>query len=205
MAASDEGALSDLASETGKSGKSNDGNHDDVSSGAELQCLGCDISSKDHCPIAVKKAKREGQRTKGKAHPAVMWGKKTTRRIMTRRGKVLKVKRACGAFCMLCMSIVRKEVKKGRYKKMARKDATDALKQKLIKGGSDKQKFKEKNKEAVHLRSGGRSRIHSYKTDVTQRSEVIDDIIEPKMEFWLLDQYEAESGDPAKKTVPKSA
>ena len=35
-----------------------------------------------------------------------------------------------------------------------------------------------------------------YKTDVQQRHEVIDDLIEPTMQFWELEQYQEEFGDP---------
>ena len=166
----------------------------DASSSPELDCIGCDISSKELCPIAVKKAKRDGQAV---PDVRVVWGKTTSRRITTRRGKRVKVNRKTGVYCGLCANIVRKEVKKPSYAKTPKKAAMAAIKKALTRGGSMKEKFKAKVKEAIHQRSGGRSRVTKYKTDVAKRAERVDDIIEPGFEFWELAIYKEEYGDPA--------
>ena len=48
----------------------------------------------------------------------------------------------------------------------------------------------------MHLRAGGRSRINEYKEAVIQAEEVIQDIMLPKCQFWTLQSYKEEYGDP---------
>ena len=50
--------------------------------------------------------------------------------------------------------------------------------------------------EAVHLRSGGRSRIHKYKTSVKKSTQVIDDLVEGGVAIWLLNNYIKKVGEP---------
>ncbi len=83
MAASgSEDALEGIASPV--KGSEKDPESDDESSMGEQVCIGCDISSRDPCPIAVRKNKKEKGRALGKV-PRVAWGKTTSKKFRSSR------------------------------------------------------------------------------------------------------------------------
>eukprot|EP00969_Alexandrium_andersonii_P365296 15465913-Alexandrium_andersonii.AAC.1 len=90
-------------------------------------------------------------------------------------------------------------LKTGKYKKADAKNkgaGIKLVKAALTQKAEDKEKFTACHSEAVHLRAGGRSRINNYKESVVSTSERVSDLLAPKVQFWCLEDYKAEFGDP---------
>ena len=101
--------------------KSWDDDAGSVSDSLELECVACKISSKQGCPIAARRAAlgQESLEPSGnrKGEVRVGWGKYTARKLKTRSGRKVKVRRRCGVWCRTCTNILRKLTKRKKYKK----------------------------------------------------------------------------------------
>jgi len=119
LGASELGAGSDEDFDAGQGGESD--------TSAELTCIGCDITSKSHCPVAKKK--RE-------PFTKVKWGKQTSRRVKDKFGKHRKKNVRCGSWCSLCVRLCDRKIKHDRRfasiaKKQGPRAATNKIKQAL--------------------------------------------------------------------------
>ena len=112
------------------------------------------------------------------------------------------MKQTCGEWCRICWNIAHKRLVTYKKYKLAESKqkghGLKTLKEHLAKCGDEKNIFRDMNKEAIHLRAGGRSRIQQYKAKVKAREEMIHDIEAPGRDFWLLEEYEEECGKVAK-------
>ena len=169
---------------------------------AQLSCVGCGIGSNAENPIIKERKQRKGK---------VLWGKTTTRRFK-KKGKKVKKKMACGEWCRVCNNMVRKEVKRGKYKKAEQRTKGDGkrlIKDDIKKLGPERTRWRHNNKEWIHLKNGGRSRVNSFSETVKVKDEKVHEIKAPRKQFDLLKKYKDKFGDPKKnkakvvsKTVP---
>lgn len=121
------------------------------------------------------------------------WGKPTSRKLRTRSGRVVKVKRRCGEWCRLCYNNSRRWFKTKKYKnlfaKQGRKVTSKKLKQDLKDDKDFRKRWRSEVDEAAHLLAGGRSRIRSGGVRVDQVDEVIHDLIDDSLVFYSLAKY----------------
>ena len=169
------------------------------SSSQELDCVGCGLSSKDRCPVEKKRNKHTKVRIK--------WGKSTKRKYKTSAGKTVTLVRVCGSWCRLCLNIARTWAKTKRYR-CSKPDPSNPSKKKKdsamkhiehdLRLPDVKARFRANWKEAVHVKSGGRSRINNYKTVIKHHVGKTEKFQVATADFWLLSEFKKEFGDPAK-------
>ena len=159
---------------------------DDVSvaSSAEMLCEGCDITSKNWCPIAKKKKL---------AFTKVKWGKETKRKVRANNGAKVKRKVRCGHWCALCVRNTERWLKNKKYsalvKKNGRKAGAKKLRDDLKSDDSFKKRWRGNISEAIHLHSGGRSRLTSLPESVISAQENLTDVIDSGMKFYTCKRY----------------
>lgn len=163
----------------------------------ELLCVGCEVSSKADCPIAVKKKVPPPR-------PRVVWGKQTSRKVKTKTGrKVDKTKVRCGEWCANCMNgqkrILRNDKKyKALAAKHGKKYAGKVLRDEVAAGGQMTERFHKMIKEDIHQKAGGKSRVRGSGETVTRVSSEKLRIEPGKGHFYTVDRYSREFGDPMK-------
>lgn len=151
---------------------------DDVSvaSSAEMLCEGCDITSKTWCPAAKKKKL---------PFTKVKWGKETKRKVKASNGAKVKRKVRCGHWCALCVRNTERWLKHKKYsalvKKNGRKAGAKRLREDLKSDDSFKKRWRANISEAIHLHSGGRSRLTSLPESVISAQENLTDVIDSGM------------------------
>ena len=118
---------------------------------------------------------------------------------LDKRGKNVKKKVACGEWCRICMNMVRKKVKKGKYNKAEQKNKGEGkklLKEEIRNNGPERERWISNYRESIHLMNGGRSRINTFSETVKVKDENISDIRAPRKQFVLLKKYKDKYGDP---------
>ncbi len=106
-----------------------------------------------------------------------------------------------GEWCQLCRNIRDIKIKEKRYAQCEVKEkgkGLKMLKEDLRRRPDVKEAWMAMHDEAVHLRSGGRSRISKYNRAVTKSQEVIQDLVAPSKQFWEEPEYRKEFGSPRK-------
>lgn len=163
----------------------------------ELLCVGCEVSSKHDCPIAVKKKVPPPR-------PRVLWGKQTSRKVKTKSGrKITKTRVRCGEWCANCMNGQKRVLRNDKkYKALAakhgKKYAGKVLRDDLGAGGQMTERFQKMVKEDIHQKAGGKSRVHGAGETVTRVSSEKLRIEPGKGHFYTVDRYARDYGDPVK-------
>ena len=152
--------------------KSWDDDAGSVSDSDDLTCVACKISSKNWCPVAARKCELAAtagpSQSNAQGEVRVGWGKYTTRKVKTRSGRKLKVRRRCGAWCRLCANILKKMMKQKKYKKITKLGmkkgdkhaAVNKIKEEL-EDGTLSERWMRGHAESIHVLAGGKSRVYS--------------------------------------------
>ena len=163
-----------------------------ISDSPELVCCGCGSSSKKPDIVSVKK--------KIKNPPTTTWGKTTCRRLRSKSGRIVKLKRRCGGWCRLCFNNSRRWMKEKKYlpllKKSGKKACTKKLKEDLRQDKEFRKRWKGEIEESAHLLAGGRSRIRASRVQVDVVDEVVHELIDDTLVFYSLAKYKTDIGDP---------
>ena len=187
--------------------KSFDEDAGSISDSPDLTCVACKSSSKGGCPIAARKSAlaEEGGAapSKMKGEVRVGWGKYTARKMKTRSGRKVKARRRCGAWCRTCANILKKTLKRKKYKKIAliglkKKDrhaAVNKIKEEL-EDGPFSERWMREHAESVHLHAGGKTRIYSKGAEVRESREDKHELSQPG-KFYFLSKYKEDFGDPS--------
>ena len=190
--------------------KHTDDDADSLSDSPELTCVGCKASSKGDCPIQLRKrsmavtADEVGEAKKNKFPKIrVAWGKTTTRKAKTKTGRKVKAVRRCGQWCRVCMNILKKTLKRKKYKAIAKVGlkkgnqhaAVNKVKEEL-EDGSLTDRWKRSHAESVHQHAGGKSRVYSQGAYVKKRDK-IDVELSQRGKFYLLSKYKELYADPS--------
>ena len=157
----------------------------DIPSSPELTCVGCSTTSKAQCRIeAIKKDGSKQRRT--------AWGKTTSRKVKCRRsGKKLRVIRKTGEWCRHCYNIWRLRDKKSYNNKMELFKADLLDKKKPL-----RKKMDNNICEYIHLKAGGKARIHHLKGKVYARKHRSITTKYPREVFYVLKKYKVKFGGP---------
>lgn len=168
----------------------------DCSSSIELNCVGCERTSKSQCPIAKKKGETKFVKLR--------WGKTSTRKRGTKNGAVTKKKIKCGEWCNNCINVARKWTTQKKYARLATKNKQilKHIKNEIKSDAATRERFKANVEESIHLKGGGRSRILHYKEQVVKDTATMVDLEDPSCKFYTVKKYRETFGDP-KKTKAK--
>ena len=186
--------------------KSFDEDAGSISDSPDLSCVACKRSSKSACPVAARKSAlaEEGGAApnKMKEEVRVGWGKYTARKMKTRSGRKVKARRRCGAWCRICANILKKTLKRKKYKKIAliglkKKDKHAAVNmiKKELQDGPFTERWMRAHAESVHLHAGGKTRIYSRGAEVRESREDKHELTQSG-KFYFLNRYKEEFGDP---------
>ena len=174
-----------------------------VSDSDDLTCVACKISSKQRCPVAARKGELGGSQSNAQGEVRVGWGKYTARRLKSRSGRKLKVRRRCGAWCRLCANILKKMMKQKKYKKITKLGmkkgdkhaAVNKIKEEL-EDGTLSERWKRGHTESIHVLAGGKSRVYSKGAAVHGTREEKHELSQTG-KFYFLSKYKEVFGDPA--------
>jgi hypothetical protein len=159
-----------------------------------MLCALCSVSSKDVDVVERKKTPGTNAKTK--------WGKTTTRKLKSRSGRKVKVKRRCGEVCRYCNNNLKRWQKMKKYKnlfkKHGRRACTQAMRDDLNEDTTLRARFKGDVEESKHLLMGGRSRIRKQPERIDRVQEAELEEIAEAGKFVELPRYKAKFGDPKK-------
>ena len=158
---------------------------EDSEESLEIQCVGCKLTSKDNCPIALGRTGKQKR---------LMWGR-TTMRKKRRRGHIVRQLSRCGVWCGICWGLF-------RYRFAESHGPAKKFKKKLSAGSSYCEKTRKMwlkaRKEYERRKIDGENRVYHLKayTMIVSDDHDVTEVIEPDSKFYGLKKYKKTFGDP---------